>query len=61
MVHGVPVGWGEPVFEKLSFGHRAEGVLAVAEMPRRKLSDLQLPERPLVAVLEGGYHKQATS
>jgi TrmH family RNA methyltransferase len=43
----------EPVFEKLSFGHRAEGVLGVAEMPRRSLEELQLPERPLVAVLEG--------
>jgi len=43
----------EPVFEKLSFGHRAEGVLGVAEMPRQRLEELQLPERPLVAVLEG--------
>jgi TrmH family RNA methyltransferase len=43
----------EPVFEKLSFGHRAEGVLGVAEMPRPTLADLRLPERPLVAVLEG--------
>lgn len=42
-----------PVFEKLAFGQRAEGVLAVAEMPRRTLADLGLPERPLVAVLEG--------
>lgn len=43
----------EPVFEKLSFGHRVEGVLGIAEMPRPTLADLQLPERPLVAVLEG--------
>lgn len=42
----------EPVFEKLSFGHRAEGVLGVAEMPRPALADLRLPGRPLVAVLE---------
>jgi TrmH family RNA methyltransferase len=43
----------ERVFEKLRFGHRAEGVLGVAEMPRPRLADLSLPERPLVAVLEG--------
>ena len=43
----------KPVFEKLAFGHRAEGLLGVAEMPRPTLADLMLPERPLVAVLEG--------
>ena len=43
----------EPVFEKLAYGHRAEGVLGVAEMPRPTLAELQLPQRPLVAVLEG--------
>ncbi len=43
----------KPVFEKLAFGHRAEGVLGVAEMPRHTLDDLRLPENPLVAVLEG--------
>ena len=36
-----------------AFGHRAEGVLAVAEMPARTLDGLALPENPLVAVLEG--------
>jgi TrmH family RNA methyltransferase len=54
------------VFEKLAFGDRAEGVLCVAEMPRRELSDLTLPSppaplamgegrpaTPLVVVLEG--------
>lgn len=43
----------EPIFEKLAFGDRAEGVLGVAKMPRPTLSDLTLPENPLVAVLEG--------
>lgn len=47
----------EPVFEKLAFGHRTEGVLAVAEMPpARELSQLAFNEDktvPLVAVLEG--------
>jgi TrmH family RNA methyltransferase len=45
---------GEPVFEKLAFGQRTEGVLGVAEMPRPTLSMLAVPtENPLVAVLEG--------
>lgn len=43
----------EPVFQKLAFGQRAEGVLGVAETPRGGLERLRLPERPLVAVLEG--------
>ena len=42
----------EAVFRKLAFGHRAEGVLGVAETPRRGLADLVLPPDPLVAVLE---------
>ncbi|MGD0900911.1 MAG: RNA methyltransferase [Thermoguttaceae bacterium] len=42
----------EPVFKKLAFGQRAEGVLGVADMPERTLDNLLLPERPLVAVLE---------
>jgi TrmH family RNA methyltransferase len=41
------------VFAKLAYGERAEGLLAVAEAPRRTLKDLTLPSRPLVAVLEG--------
>ena len=42
-----------PVFAKLSFGDRAEGLIGVADMPERRLADLVLPPRPLVAVLEG--------
>jgi RNA methyltransferase, TrmH family len=41
------------VYAKLAFGERADGVIAVAEMPQRWLNDLQLPAEPLVAVLEG--------
>ena len=41
------------VYAKLAFGEREDGVIAVAESPRRKLNDLQLPPQPLVAVLEG--------
>jgi TrmH family RNA methyltransferase len=43
----------EPVFGKLAFGDRAEGLLAVAETPGASLAGLSLPDRPLVAVLEG--------
>jgi TrmH family RNA methyltransferase len=43
----------EEVFEKLCFGERASGVVAVAETPRRSLDGLKLPVAPLVAVLEG--------
>jgi TrmH family RNA methyltransferase len=41
-----------PVFEKLAFGERTEGVLGVAETPAASLERLTLPEYPLVAVLE---------
>ena len=40
------------MFEKLAFGSRAEGVVGVAETPRHALADLQVPDNPLVAVLE---------
>lgn len=43
----------EPVFAKLAFGDRAEGVLGVAAMPEQGLDRLRLPALPLVAVLEG--------
>ena len=49
-----------PVFEKLAFGQRAEGVLGVAEMPRPTLTHignsrgLTAPgAAPLIAILEG--------
>ncbi len=42
-----------PVFEKLAFGQRAEGVLGVATLPRPGIGQLVLPPQPLVAVLEG--------
>jgi len=43
----------QPVLEKLTFGQRCEGLLGVAETPRRGLDQLVLPDRPLVAVLQG--------
>ena len=41
------------VFEKICFGERNDGVVVVAKTPVRTLDQLKLPERPLVAVLEG--------
>ena len=41
------------VYEVLAYGSRMEGVLAVAGVPERRLDELRLPERALVAVLEG--------
>jgi TrmH family RNA methyltransferase len=41
------------VFERLAFGQRAEGIVAVARPPLTTLDDLRLPACPLVAVLEG--------
>jgi RNA methyltransferase, TrmH family len=47
--------WQVPpeVFEKIAFGERHDGVLAVAQTPRRELPDLQPAGRGLIAVLEG--------
>jgi TrmH family RNA methyltransferase len=42
-----------PVMEKLAYGNRVEGLVAVARTPRRTLADLALPEAGLVAVVEG--------
>ena len=41
------------VFEKLAYGHRAEGMVAVADAPQRSLDHLTLPDQPMIAVLEG--------
>ena len=42
----------ETVFEKLAFGDRAEGILAVVRVPSTSLTDLSLPPDSLVVVLE---------
>ena len=42
----------KPVFEKLAFGDRAEGFLAVIKTPATELASWQLPPQPLVVVLE---------
>ena len=41
------------VCEKLAYGQRAEGVVAVAIAPRRTLAELALPDAPLIAVVVG--------
>jgi TrmH family RNA methyltransferase len=41
------------VYAKLAFGDRLDGIIVVAETPARRLSELQLPSQPIVAVLEG--------
>jgi TrmH family RNA methyltransferase len=51
---GVDVARVTPaVFEKLCFGRREEGVVAVASAQPGSLEDLPLPPQPLIAVLEG--------
>jgi TrmH family RNA methyltransferase len=52
--HGVPVqATSEPVFAKLAFGERAEGLLVVVRIPSTALADIVLPDDPLVVVIEG--------
>jgi TrmH family RNA methyltransferase len=41
------------VYAKLAFGQREDGILVVAEARRQRLDNLQLPLKPLVAVIEG--------
>jgi TrmH family RNA methyltransferase len=51
---GIPV-WEIPpqVFERLAFGERTEGILLVAKSLPRTLAELAVPERAVVAVVEG--------
>jgi TrmH family RNA methyltransferase len=41
------------VYAKLAFGDRDDGLVVVAKIPQRRLQDLTLPLRPIIAVLEG--------
>lgn len=47
IVHVTPA-----VYAKLAYGERVEGIVAVAQTPQRTLDQLQLPEKPLIAVIE---------
>ena len=51
--HAVVATVTEEVFEKLCFGERTDGVLAIARTPVRTLAQFTLPAAPLVAVIEG--------
>jgi len=42
-----------PVLDRLAYGDRAEGLVAVVRIPGLSLADLRLPDDPLVVVLEG--------
>jgi TrmH family RNA methyltransferase len=51
---GVPVqATSEPVFAKLAFGERSEGIVAIVRIPTFELDALMLPPDGLVAVVEG--------
>lgn len=39
-------------FERVAYREGSDGILALAPAPRRTLADLQLPENPLILVLE---------
>jgi len=41
-----------PLYRKAAYRESTEGVMAEVEVPERRLEDLQLPENPLVMVLE---------
>lgn len=43
----------QPVFQKLAFGQRTEGLVAVAQTPAWHLDRLEIPPAGLVAILEG--------
>jgi TrmH family RNA methyltransferase len=50
---GTPIEVTALVLQKLAYGQRCEGMVAVARMPQRTLGDLALPADALVAVVEG--------
>jgi RNA methyltransferase, TrmH family len=43
----------EPVFQRIAFGERAEGLLAVVRIPDLDLGRLVLSDDPLIVVIEG--------
>ena len=44
---------GQDAFERLAYGDRLDGIVAVAETPPRSLTELVLPREPLIGVVEG--------
>jgi len=43
----------EAAFEKVAFGDRSDGIVAIVRVPGTSLNALRLPPEPLVTVLEG--------
>ena len=43
----------ESLYRKVAYRESTEGIIAVVEVRDRKLEDLQVPENPLIVVLEG--------
>jgi TrmH family RNA methyltransferase len=41
------------VFAKLAFGDREDGIVVIAETPRRGTHDIEIGAKPIVAVIEG--------
>ncbi len=41
-----------PVFEKIAFGDRAEGVIALFKKPDWTMGDISLPKNPLIVIIE---------
>jgi TrmH family RNA methyltransferase len=50
---GVLLTTSPVVFDKLAFGDRVDGILAIVEVPPTGLDRLRLPADPLVVVIEG--------
>ncbi|MCA9107235.1 MAG: hypothetical protein KDA83_17595 [Planctomycetales bacterium] len=48
-----PLRLSSPLFQKLAYGERKSGVVAVVERPERSLEHLELPAAPLIIVAEG--------
>ncbi len=46
------IGVSEPVYQKIAYRGSTEGVIAFAKAKQNKLSELQLPENPLVLIAE---------
>jgi len=43
----------KPVFMKLAYGERCDGVVAIARTPQRSLAEFKLPESAVLVVIEG--------
>jgi TrmH family RNA methyltransferase len=43
---------GGAVADRLAFGDRSEGIVAIVRVPDRQLADLALPDNPLLVVIE---------